>query len=214
MQEARRRPTRRNPRWVHAVERAARLSPRTSGLDGGDGIDLVRYRGSASVTIDLVAGTAQRGGETDTLRGIQGVIGSSAADTLQGDDGLNLFQGGGGRDVTTGGAGRDLHDFDRVQDSPAGAAKRDVITDFATGFDKIDLTGIDADITVAGNQAFTWVREDALTRSGQIGFFASGDDTIIRASTDADATAEFQLELSDFDALFGPDFFEGADFYL
>ena len=32
MQEARRRPTRRNPRWVHAVERAARLSPRTSGL--------------------------------------------------------------------------------------------------------------------------------------------------------------------------------------
>ena len=34
MQEDRRRPTRRNPRWVHAVERAARLSPRTSGLGG------------------------------------------------------------------------------------------------------------------------------------------------------------------------------------
>ena len=32
MQEARRRPTRRNPRWVHAAGRAARLSPRTSGL--------------------------------------------------------------------------------------------------------------------------------------------------------------------------------------
>ena len=32
MQEARRRPTRRNPREVHAAERAARLSPQTSGL--------------------------------------------------------------------------------------------------------------------------------------------------------------------------------------
>ena len=34
MQEARRRPTRRNPRWVHAAGRAARPSPRTSGLKG------------------------------------------------------------------------------------------------------------------------------------------------------------------------------------
>ena len=32
MQEARRRPARRNPREVHAAGRAARLSPRTSGL--------------------------------------------------------------------------------------------------------------------------------------------------------------------------------------
>ena len=32
MHEARRRPTRRNPRWLHAAGRAARLSPRTSGL--------------------------------------------------------------------------------------------------------------------------------------------------------------------------------------
>ena len=43
MQEARRRPTRRNPRWVHAVERAARLSPRTSGL----GRTFVQVAGSA-----------------------------------------------------------------------------------------------------------------------------------------------------------------------
>ena len=34
MQEARRRPTRRNPREVHAPERAARLRPQTSGLKG------------------------------------------------------------------------------------------------------------------------------------------------------------------------------------
>ena len=37
MQEARRRPTRRNPRWVHAAERAARLSPQTSGLTPSSG---------------------------------------------------------------------------------------------------------------------------------------------------------------------------------
>ena len=79
-------------------------------LDGGDGIDLARFGGSTAVTVDLVAGTATRGSETDTLSSIQGAIGSSAADTFKGDGGPNWFQGGGGRDVATGGAGRDLYD--------------------------------------------------------------------------------------------------------
>ena len=96
-------------------------------LDGGDGIDLARFGGSAAVAIDLVAGTARRGSETDTLSSIQGAIGSSAGDTFKGDGGPNWFQGGGGRDVATGGAARDLYDFDRVQDSLPGAANRDVI---------------------------------------------------------------------------------------
>ena len=52
-------------------------------LDGGDGIDLVRVGGSTAVAIDLVAGTAKRGAETDTLTSIQGAIGSSAADAFK-----------------------------------------------------------------------------------------------------------------------------------
>ena len=86
-------------------------------LDGGAGINLARFGGGTAVAVDLVAGTAKRGAETDTLTSIQGAIGSSAADRFKGDGDPNWFQGGGARDVATGGAGRDLYDLDRVQDS-------------------------------------------------------------------------------------------------
>ena len=138
-------------------------------LDGGDGIDLARFGGSTAVTIDLVAGTAKRGAETDTLSSIQGTIGSSDGDTFKGDGGQNLFQGGLGRDVATGGAARDLYDLDRVQDSLPGASG-DVIGDFAPQSDRIDLTGIDADTTLPGNQAFRFVGTDPLTGPGSLAF--------------------------------------------
>jgi predicted outer membrane repeat protein len=165
-------------------------------LDGGEGINLARFGGSTAVVIDLVAGTAKRGGETDTLSSIRGAIGSSAGDTFTGDGGPNWFQGGGGRDVATGGAARDLYDFDRVQDSLPGSANRDVIGDLAPQSDRINLTGIDADTTMAGNQAFRFVATDPLTGPGQLGYRLSGDNTIVRASTDADAGAELEIQLT------------------
>jgi Ca2+-binding RTX toxin-like protein len=164
--------------------------------DGGDGIDLARIGGSTAVAIDLVAGTAKRGAETDTLTSIQGAIGSSAADTFTGDGGPNWFQGGGGRDVATGGAARDLYDFDRVQDSLPGATNRDVIGDLAPQSDRIDLTGIDADATRAGNQAFRFVGADPLTGPGQLGFRVSGGNTIVRGSTDGDTAPELEIQLT------------------
>ncbi|MFL5338166.1 MAG: calcium-binding protein [Geminicoccaceae bacterium] len=165
-------------------------------LDGGDGIDLARFGGSTAVAIDLVAGTATRSAETDTLSSIQGAIGSSTADTFQGDGGKNSFQGGGGRDVATGGVARDVFDYDHTSDSRPGSTNRDVITDFAHNSDKIDLTGIDADATHAGNQAFVFVGGDALTGAGQVDFISSGGNTIVQASTDADSTPEFQIRLT------------------
>ena len=165
-------------------------------LDGGDGIDLARFGGSTAVAIDLVAGTAKRGGETDTLTSIQGAIGSSAGDTFKGDGGPNWFPGGGGRDVATGGAARDLYDLDRVQDSLPGAASRDVIGNLVPQSDRIDLTGIDADTTQAGNQSFRWVDTASLTGPGQLGYFTSGSNTIVRGSTDADAGAELEIQLT------------------
>ena len=170
-------------------------------LDGGDGVDLARFAGAIPVTIDLSGAldTAARGDEIDTLRSIQGAIGSSAGDTFTGDSGLNLFQGGGGRDVATGGAGSDIYDFDSVQDSPNSSAKRDLITDFSF-FDRIDLTGIDADTTKTGNQAFRWVGDSALTGAGQLGVFdldgTAGGDRVLRGSIDADAASEFEIQLN------------------
>ena len=47
--------------------------------------------------------------------------------------------------------------------STMGLVPGDVITDFAPVTDNIDLMGIDADSTVAGNQAFHWVDSAAFT---------------------------------------------------
>ena len=176
-------------------------------LIGDTGMDLVFYGESNRVAVDLSLGKATRGSETDTLAGIEGAIGSSAGDTFKGDAGANWFQGGLGKDTATGGSGRDLYDFNAAADSTVGATTRDVITDFAHLVDKIDLMGLDADTGVAGNQAFRWVGTAALTGPGEVGFFTSGGNTIIRASTDADAATEFEIQLTGVKPLTAVDFY-------
>ena len=179
-------------------------------LNGNAGIDLVTYAsGAAAVTVDLsgATDTARRGTETDTLTGIEGAIGSAAADTFRGDAAANLFQGGLGKDTATGGAGRDLYDFNATAESGVGTANRDVITDFAHLADKLDLMGIDADAAIAGNQAFRFVGTAALTGAGQAGFFTSGGNTIVRLSTDADTASEAEIQLTGIVALTAQDFY-------
>jgi Ca2+-binding RTX toxin-like protein len=183
--------------------------PGNDQLDGGDGVDLVTYAsGSTAVVVDLGAGTARRGAETDTLAGVQGAIGSGSADTFRGDGGQNYFQGGAGKDTYTLGGGRDLVDLDFASHSGPGGAARDVVRDFVHLEEDLDLAGIDADAGVAGDQAFRFVGTAALSGAGQVGYFTSGGDTIVRGSTDADGTAEFQVQLNGLVAL------TAADFYL
>lgn len=172
-------------------------------IDGGTGFDLVRYTGTAAVTLDLRgdlpgdADTAVQGRASDTLVGIEGGIGSAGRDRFHGDGGANLFQGGAGKDTYTLDAGNDLLDFNAVAESGPGSGKRDLVTDFVHLADDIDLVGIDADPTLAGDQPFRWVGTSALGRApGALGFVHAGADTIVRASNDRDAAAEFEIQLT------------------
>ena len=96
-------------------------------IDGGEGRDWAGYELSdAGVTIDLSTGTAQGGhAEGDTLTGIEFVLGSSHADRLTGDAGLNILLGGAGADMLDGGAG-----FDYAHYEPSDAG---VTVNLATG---------------------------------------------------------------------------------
>ena len=94
-----------------------------------------------------------------------------------------------------------------MAESGISATTRDVITDFLHLTDDIDLMGIDADRAVAGNQAFRWVGTSALTGAGQVGFFTSGGNTIIRGSNDADAAKEFEIQLDGMKVLTVDDFY-------
>lgn len=81
----------------------------------------------------------------NTLKGMAG------ADTIIGGGGADTISGGDGYDVLTGGDGNDTFVFDTLTASTV--ARPDLITDFETG-DRLNLSMIDANTKVAGNQAF------------------------------------------------------------
>lgn len=82
-------------------------------LDGGVGsLDASDYTNAPkAVSANLALGTASGGDGTDTLIGIERLIGSAFADTLVGDAGPNAFIGNGGDDTIDGGLGVDTVDY-------------------------------------------------------------------------------------------------------
>jgi Ca2+-binding RTX toxin-like protein/peptidoglycan/xylan/chitin deacetylase (PgdA/CDA1 family) len=107
-------------------------------------------------------------GGNDTLNG------GAGNDTLNGGAGNDVLNGGAGSDVMTGGPGADQFVFSGTGQSST--ASPDVILDFEEGIDKIDLSGIDANNNVAGNNAFTFIGTAALTALGQLhySYFVDG----------------------------------------
>lgn len=180
------------------------------GLFGDAGFDLVDFAAGAAVNVDLRSSSnvATRGSEVDTLRGIEGAIGSGSADTLTGDAGANLFRGQGGMDTMTGGAGADSFDFDATAQSAVGV-RRDVVTDFTAGSDELDLATIDARSATPGtNEAFTFLsaRGAAFTGAGQVRWYQSGGDTFVEANVDANLAADMQIQLSGLKTMTAGDF--------
>lgn len=78
-------------------------------LDGGTGIDWAEFDGGSSVNVDLTAGTAFGQG-TDTLTGIENVLGSSFNDRIKGNAGNNHIMGGAGNDGIHATMGVDIYD--------------------------------------------------------------------------------------------------------
>jgi Ca2+-binding RTX toxin-like protein len=96
------------------------------------------------------------GADNDRLVGdddVQATVGSGSSDVLLGEDGDDWLMGGAGVDNLYGGAGQDWFVFAQTTDSREGAADR--ILDFDPTSDILDLIRIDADLTTAGDQAFT-----------------------------------------------------------
>jgi Ca2+-binding RTX toxin-like protein len=81
--------------------------------------------------------------------------GMDGNDWINGFGGNDFLTGGNGRDVLYGGSGADIFDYNWVSESPADT-NRDIINDFnRLQGDKINVSGIDADLTQPGDQAFT-----------------------------------------------------------
>jgi serralysin len=107
-----------------------------------------------------------------------------------------------------GGTGKDLFDFNLAAESGITPGTRDVIGDFRRSqADKIDLRGIDARDTPAGDQAFNFIGTKAFTgQEGQLRYALQGNTTIIIGSTDTDKAAEFSIQLTGKIGLLAGDF--------
>lgn len=94
------------------------------------------FGGSSTATLSMtVTGSPTGDG------GANVIIGSAAADTLDGRAGADRITGGGGADTLIGGAGADRFIYTAAGDSTAVAP--DLITDFQSGVDVIDLSAVD-----------------------------------------------------------------------
>ena len=135
------------------VERLDLLGTLAINGTGGATSNLI-FGNDASNILDGMAGNDKLWGRfgNDSLRGGDG------DDLLYGEGGNDRIDGGAGQDKLTGGAGADLFVFRAAADTSR--LKSDKLLDFQSGVDKIDLSQIDANTTVAGDQAFVWRMSD------------------------------------------------------
>ena len=130
----------------------------------------------------------------DTLSGIENVIGTSGGDTLEGNSVGNVLTGGRGQDTLIGGGGADTFAFNSTADSANGTP--DLITDFVSGVDKLDLSGIDANTALAGNQGFSFLGAGAFdNHAAELIYQVIQGSAFVRGDVDGDGVADFTIKL-------------------
>lgn len=154
------------------------------------------------------AGKVYGTSRADKLVGTSGndwIHGNAGADVIDGGAGNDTLLGGSGRDVLTGGAGADRMSggdgndtfvFRSPSDSLPGAGNRDVIEWFQRGADKIDISLMDANTAVAGDQVFKFAGESSAVEANSVSYFHSGKSTIVHGDVNGDGQADFHIELN------------------
>ncbi|MDQ0465710.1 VCBS repeat-containing protein [Caulobacter ginsengisoli] len=152
-------------------------------MDGGDGVDIV-----------------DGGNGNDVVKGGIGndfVYGGIGDDNVQGGEGNDFVYGGAGKDSLLGGTGADTFVF-TDGDLTNLAGTTDTITDFKSAQgDILDLSGIDANANIIGNQGFTFV--GAFTNhAGEmtLSFNSGTNTTTLGLDTNGDGVADYLLLLT------------------
>jgi Ca2+-binding RTX toxin-like protein len=130
------------------------------------------------------------------------INGGAGNDVLIGGEGADTLYGGGGRDTLTGGLGADIFQYRSLADSAPGSA--DKILDFKLGADIIDLSFLDANSQLDGNQAFTFISDAAFSgtgasSAGQLRAFQSDGNANtwqVEADVNGDGIADLIIEVS------------------
>jgi serralysin len=155
-------------------------------------VEILRLQGDANLT-----GTGNAAPEALVgNRGGNRLDGAGGNDVLNGKDGNDTLIGGLGADTLVGEAGRDVFVFRSVAESRPGLTGRDFINGFQVGIDRIDLSAIDANPVLAGDQAFVFIGTAAFSgQPGQLRHFTFGPGgfCIVEADVNGDRVADMQI---------------------
>jgi len=166
-------------------------------IQGGDGNDVLRGEGwgaSSNQGDDYIQGNA----------GDDIVYGEGGNDRMVGGTGNDTLVGGLGGDYLAGSEGADIFKYTAVEESQNilinGVSQQDQIADFTQGQDKIDLSAIDANPALAGDQAFTFIADPTHYTGDWTGVVwqttAANGIVTINVSIDGDADPEMQIYMS------------------
>lgn len=193
------------------------------GFSLGGGIDTVRafvnYTQPTNVEIVRLGNIDGTGNLNVVGNSAPGTLVGNAGDNtmtggfsnnrINGNDGDDTITGGNGADTLSGGEGADVFVYNNVSDSDAGASQRDFINFFERGVDLIDLSAVDANSNVGGNQAFNFVGGARFSGSaGELRVLDLGGPNalILEADVDGDGGADMQIFIRGQTSMLASDF--------
>lgn len=159
-------------------------------LNGGDGNDIIFGNdGNDKLYGKLDDDYLEAGRGDDYLSGLDG------NDTLYGNDGKDILFGGRGADLIIDGYGEDIFRYTNVGESTPSV--RDTID--LDSLDRIDLSAIDSNKSVDGNQAFEFIGSKLFSagNSGQVRYDAGRDIIQVEIAKDGDLRVDMEIYSSD-----------------
>jgi len=180
------------------------LAPQVENLTlmGSDAID-----GTGNNLVNVIQGNDA----ANVLAGLAGndkLYGGGGDDTLQGGDGSDFLQGDGGADHMSGGTGADIFYFNPGDFGGATPDTADHIEDFSRlQKDHINLSAIDANTSMDGNQPFSFIGVAAFHDvAGELRYEIVSGVTYVTGDVNGDGVADFMLTLDNGPALYANDF--------
>jgi Ca2+-binding RTX toxin-like protein len=140
------------------------------------------------------------------------LLGAAGNDSIVAGAGNDTVTGGVGADIITLGSGNDTVVLLTTTDSGLLATNVDTVTDFVTSLidalngDRIDVSAIDANMGLAGNDVFTFIGTGIFTAPGQLRYQQIGADTFVQGNVGGSTAADFSIQLSGLHVLGAADF--------
>ncbi|MGO4916443.1 peroxidase family protein [Pseudogemmobacter sp. W21_MBD1_M6] len=171
-------------------------------MNGGAGVDTLDMSAIMSdITADLGSGLLDHGSVYaadsghDTLWGIENIVTGAGNDIITANAAVNVIDGGDGENI--------------FRFNAAADADGDTVVGFQPG-DKIDLSGMDANNDLSGQQTFMMSTTGSLGAVGELLVShetrEDGEYTVIEGNAGGDSSAEFKLSLKGTHTLSDTDF--------